>query len=84
MRRIGANPFMRRMAEDYRYRTAMFASFGEGQELFIKCMNGITGTVVSVLALRIGIYSICSANKMKRRSADAGGIGNDKNTCGGG
>lgn len=62
---------------------AMFASFGEGQELFTKSMNGITGTVVSILVLGIGIYSIHSADKMKRRLAEEGGIGNDKNTCGG-
>lgn len=47
--------------------TAMFASFGDGQKFLIKLMNGITGSVVCVLVLGIGSYSVHSANKMRRR-----------------
>lgn len=58
--------------------TAMFASFGEGQEFLIKLMNGATGSVVCILVLCIGIYSVHSANKMKRKYADnTGGIWDD-------
>lgn len=64
--------------------TAMFASFGEGQELFIKFMNGTTGSIVCLLVLGIGSYSIYYANKMKKQlSENTGGMGYDKNTCGG-
>lgn len=47
--------------------TAMFASFGDGQKFFIKLMNGITGSVVCLLVLGIGSYSVHSANKMRRK-----------------
>ena len=53
--------------------TAMFASFGSEQESFIKLMNGATGSVVCLLVLGIGIYSVRSANKMKRKLSEAGG-----------
>ena len=54
--------------------TAMFVSFGGGQELFIKFMNGVTGSVVCMLVLCIGIYSVRSANRMKRILSDDGSI----------
>ncbi len=47
--------------------TAMFASFADGQEFFVKLMDGITGTVVCLLVLGIGSYSIYSANKMRKK-----------------
>lgn len=53
--------------------TAMFASFGSEQESFIKLMNGATGSVVCLLVLGIGIYSVRQANKMKRKLSEAGG-----------
>lgn len=45
--------------------TAMFASFAEGEEEFIKRMNGITGTAVCVMVLGLGIQGIRSSEKMK-------------------
>lgn len=53
--------------------TAMFASFGDGQELLMNTMNGITGVVVCVLVFCIGCYSIRSADKMKQKLSGAGG-----------
>ena len=53
--------------------TAMFASFGSEQESIIKLMNGATGSVVCLLVLGIGIYSVRSANKMKRKLSEDGG-----------
>lgn len=50
--------------------TAMFASFGDGQEFFIKFMNGATGSVVCLFVLGIGSYSVHSANKMKRQLSE--------------
>ncbi|MBS6561600.1 MAG: hypothetical protein KH355_15220 [Clostridiales bacterium] len=46
--------------------TAMFASFGNGEELFIKWMNGATGIVVCLLVLGIGIQGIYVSKKMKQ------------------
>lgn len=43
--------------------TAMFASFAEGEEGWIKLMNGITGTVVCLMVLGLGIQGICFSNK---------------------
>lgn len=43
--------------------TAMFASFANGEEEFIKLMNGITGTIVCVMVFGLGIQGICSAKK---------------------
>lgn len=48
--------------------TAMFASFGNGQEGFMKMMNCITGIAVTLLVLCIGIYSVCSASQRKKGS----------------
>lgn len=53
--------------------TAMFASFGDGQGLLVKLMNGVTGSVVCLLVSGIGSYSVHSANKMKRKLSE--------NTC---
>lgn len=47
--------------------TAMFAAFGEGQEDFIKFMNGMTGTAVCLMTLAMGIHMIHFSGKMKRR-----------------
>lgn len=44
--------------------TAMFASFADGEEEFVKMMNGITGTAVSVMVLGMGIQGICVSRKM--------------------
>lgn len=46
--------------------TAMFASFADGQESFIKLMNGITGAVVCGMVLGLGIQGICSSGKMMK------------------
>lgn len=43
--------------------TAMFASFAEGEEGLIKLMNGITGTVVCLMVLSIGIQGLCFSKK---------------------
>lgn len=43
--------------------TAMFASFAEGEEALIKLMNGITGTVVCLIVLGLGIQGICFSKK---------------------
>ena len=43
--------------------TAMFASFAEGEEALVKLMNGITGTVVCLMVLGIGIQGICFSKK---------------------
>lgn len=44
---------------------AMFASFGDGNEMFTKIMNGVTGGIVCVIVLATGIHGICSSKKMK-------------------
>lgn len=44
--------------------TAMFASFANEEEELIKLMNGITGTVVCVMVLALGIQGLCSSKKM--------------------
>jgi len=46
--------------------TAMFASFADGEEELIKLMNGITGTVVCVMVLGLGIQGIYSSRKEKQ------------------
>lgn len=43
--------------------TAMFAAFADGQEELIKMMNGITGTIVCLMVLGLGIQGICSSKK---------------------
>lgn len=43
--------------------TAMFASFSDGEEGMIKLMNGITGTVVCLMVLGLGIQGICFSKK---------------------
>lgn len=45
--------------------TAMFASFGAGQEDFVNLMNGITGFVVCILVVFMGIQGIYLSQKMK-------------------
>lgn len=45
--------------------TAMFASFANGEEQMVKLMNGITGTVVCMMVLGLGIQGICSCKKEK-------------------
>lgn len=56
--------------------TAMFASFAQGEEALIKWMNGITGTVVCVMVLCLGIQGIRSSRKIKIELI-AGGNCND-------
>lgn len=43
--------------------TAMFASFADREERFINLMNGITGTVVCLMVLGLGIQGICFSKK---------------------
>lgn len=45
--------------------TAMFVSFGQGQETLIKMMNGITGRCVSSLVLYMGIQGIVLSARVK-------------------
>lgn len=47
--------------------TAMFAAFGQGQEIFIKIMNGLTGGGVGLLVLGMGIQGIFLSGKMKQK-----------------
>lgn len=44
--------------------TAMFASFADGQEELVRLMNGITGAVVSVMVLGMGIQGILVSQKV--------------------
>ena len=44
--------------------TAMFASFAQGQLEFVKIMNGITGTVVFLMVLTMGIQGILRSKKL--------------------
>lgn len=46
--------------------TAMFASFANGEEEFEKLMNGITGAVVCVMVLGLGIWGICGSQSQKQ------------------
>ena len=41
----------------------MFASFAEGEEAFVKLMNGITGTAVCLMVLGLGIQGVCYSNQ---------------------
>lgn len=45
--------------------TAMFASFADGEEGLIKCMNGMTGAVLCLMVLGLGIQGICFSKKEK-------------------
>lgn len=62
--------------------TAMFASFAEGEEVLIKRMNGITGAVVCVMVLSLGIQGICASKGMKDKLM-TGGKRDDSHTCSG-
>lgn len=59
--------------------TAMFASFAEGDEALVKLMNGITGTVVCLMVLGLGIQGVCYSNK--KINSLKGENQDDKNTC---
>lgn len=61
--------------------TAMFDSFGEEQEAFTKLMNGITGAVVAMLVLSLGIQGIYVSRKMKIQWKQE--VSDDSYTCGG-
>lgn len=61
--------------------TAMFASFADGEEGLIKLMNGITGGVVCLIVLGLGIQGVCYSNK--KINLQKGGKQNDSYTCGG-
>lgn len=56
--------------------TAMFASFGGGAVEFEQQMNAITGGIVCLMVLTLGIGSMVSSSKMKKRIME-GGIGSD-------
>lgn len=43
--------------------TAMFASFAKGEEALVKLMNGITGTVVCLMVLGLGLQGVFCSNK---------------------
>lgn len=65
--------------------TAMFAAFGEGQEDLSKGMNGLTGSVVCLMVLAMGVRVIRICAKMKKELTETtGGNCNDSYTCGGG
>lgn len=61
--------------------TAMFASFANNEEKFTKLMNGITGVVVCLMVLGLGIQGIYSSKKMKIELR-SGGNCNGSYTCG--
>lgn len=61
--------------------TAMFDSFGKEQGEFIKLMNGVTGAVVTVLVLSLGIQGIYVSRKMKIQWKQE--VSDDPYTCGG-
>lgn len=62
--------------------TAMLASFAEGEEVLIKRMNGITGAVVCVMVLSLGVQGICASKGMKDKLM-TGGKRDDSHTCSG-
>ena len=43
--------------------TAMFASFAEGEEEMVQWMNGVTGAVLCLMVLVLGIQGICFAKR---------------------
>lgn len=47
--------------------TAMFASFANGEEEFIKLMNGITGVALCMIVLGLGIQGICLTNRRRNK-----------------
>lgn len=53
--------------------TAMFASFGDGRIEFEKLMNGVTGAVVSLLVLGMGLYGMKTAAKLENKLVENGG-----------
>lgn len=59
--------------------TAMLASFADGEEKLIKLMNGMTGTVVGVMVLGLGIQGLCSSKK--ENNLRKGGNQDDSYTC---
>lgn len=61
--------------------TAMFAAFGNGEEGLIRQMNGMTGAVVCLMVLGLGIQGICCAGK--KGNAEKGGNRHGSYTCGG-
>ena len=50
--------------------TAMFASFANGEEEFIKLMNGITGAVLCMMVFGLGIQGICFTNNGRKQKGD--------------
>lgn len=63
IRRIGA---IDASASILTLQTAMFTAFAQEQEAMIKFMNGLTGTVVCLLVLFMGVQGICSSRKWKK------------------
>lgn len=61
--------------------TAMFAAFGNGEEGLTRQMNGMTGAVVCLMVLGLGIQGICCAGK--KGNAEKGGNRHGSYTCGG-
>lgn len=61
--------------------TAMFVSFADGEEEMIKLMNGITGTVVCLMVLGLGIQGVFYSKK--RIHWEKGGKPDDSYTCSG-
>lgn len=43
--------------------TAMFTTFAEREDSLIKLMNGLTGTIVCIIVLGLGIQGLCLAKK---------------------
>lgn len=52
--------------------TAMFASFAEGQDEFIRIMNGATGAGVCLIVLGLGIWGIWNSRRLKREWGSGG------------
>lgn len=60
--------------------TAMFAAFGNGEETFIKTMNGITGTLVWMMIIFLGVQGVYTSRT--NGSIYKTGGKNDKNSRG--
>lgn len=62
--------------------TAMFAAFSKETKDIEKLMNGITGIIVCLIVLSVGVSCILSSRRMKLQ-LETGGIVNDSYTCSG-
>lgn len=54
--------------------TAMFASFGEGRPGFERLMNGLTGAVICLMALAMGVRCVRTSLRMKKELLEGGNV----------